>query len=149
MIASASTPGRSASIRDPPPAGAGRTSTDPKNTRTATGMPTIARRFSPRRAVRRSSIAVWPRVAATGDAGGAHDSPDQFEIGVLERPADRRQLDDPPVGGRAPARQRGDRRRARGDAVDPIAPGLERDHGAADGAAERRDLGRVERAIAG
>ncbi len=45
------------------PAGTGTSSTEPKKSSTATGIPMSASRFSPRREVSRASIRTWARVA--------------------------------------------------------------------------------------
>ncbi len=101
MIARASVPGRTTSTRSPL-AGAGMIVVVLKKRSSAAGMPTMARRFSPRRAVSRSSTAAWAVVArgkvagrlmtvparAGAGSGRRSLSADQLEVGLLERPAD-------------------------------------------------------------
>ena len=85
MIASAIAPGRSVST-PVPRRGSASTVVVEKKTRTATGMTAIARRFSPRRAVSRSSVDSCAVVARGHGAGATHDAslPDERQVGVLQ-----------------------------------------------------------------
>ena len=97
MMASASVPGSSTSIRAWP-AGTGTRSTEPKNSRTAAGIPISASTFSPRRAVsRRLHPDLGERGLRPRAPVGSCRAADEVEVGVLERPADRAELDDEPA----------------------------------------------------
>ena len=127
MTASARVPGRRKSTGTPLPVG--RIATEAKKSRTTTGITIVTSTFSPRRAVSRSSIPVWARVAATRGAGRLTARPrpvrrlpaDELEVRVLEAPAGGPELDDEPPGGGAPAGQGRDDLGVRRGTLEPVA----------------------------
>ena len=84
MTASAIAPGSRKSTGRP--AGVGRTPADAKKSRTTAGMTMVTRTFSPRRAVRRSSVTVWAKVAASGEAGRLTGAPCVRDCRVVDGP---------------------------------------------------------------
>ena len=130
MMARAMAPGSRASTVPPP--GSDTTVVEPKNTSTATGMTAMASRFSPRRAVRRSSTAVWAAVERVHGAGRLTTAPPRTsrEVGVLERGRVAPDLGHGPAGEDPPG----------GDDDDPVGQALDVDQvvaGQQDGRAGR------------